>query len=89
MSAPAVPRPAAHRALTDSGEEISPCKVNRIVRRFAKALVRSRLTFYEFLDNKANQRWVRGDPVLVRTIRYCDDPTGEKAARNVDRERGW
>lgn len=79
---------AAHKALAESAPdaEVSPSKVNRIVRRFAKELARSGMTFGVFLDNKANQRWMRGDPILLCTISYLD-PTGDKAARNVDRER--
>lgn len=79
---------AAKTACIASGIEVSPAKINKIVRRFSKALARSGMTFGLFLDNKANQRWMKGDPVLLLTITYCD-PTGTKAARNVDRERGW
>lgn len=79
---------AAKTAVIASGAEVSPAKINKIVRRFCKALARSRMGWCEFLDNKAHQRWVKGDPILVETITYLD-PTGTKAARNVDRERGW
>ena len=80
---------AAHKAMTAADVEISPCKVNKIVRRFSKALVRSGMTFGVFLDNKANQRWMPGDPIMLLVFDYALDPTGNKAARNVDRERGW
>ena len=79
---------AAHRALLDKANEadVSPCKIAKTCRRFAKMLCRSRMTFHEFLADKANQVWAQGDPVMVRTISYLD-PTGDRAARNVDRER--
>src|SRR6185312_452059 len=74
---------AAHRALLEKANEadISPCKVAKTCRRFTKMLCRSRMTFHEFLSNKANEVWAQGDPVMLRTISYLD-PTGDKAARN-------
>src|SRR5258705_10132535 len=61
---------AAQRALTDGGRDITPTRVAKIVQRFTEALRRSRLGWCEFLEAKRNQRWLRGDPVLVRTITY-------------------
>jgi len=79
---------AARRALVEyaPNEGVSARKVNRITHRFFFAFRRSHVTFHEFLSDKANQRWAQGDPVMLRTIAYLD-PTGDKAARNVDRER--
>lgn len=76
---------AAHAALLDKApdEQVSVSKVNRMVRRFSDELRRSRQTFHGFLIDEAN----RNNPI-VRFITY-NDPTGTKASRNVDRERGW
>jgi hypothetical protein len=80
---------AAHTALTECDVEIGPCKVNKIVRRFAKMLVRHRLTFHEFLSDSANSmRFAGGDPELAKVIAYLDR-TGEDAVNHVMRERGW
>lgn len=79
---------AAHKAMTVSGVDITPCKVNKIVRRFAKSLARSGMTFGVFLENKANQRWMPGDPIMRLTISYIDS-TGERACNRVMRERGF
>jgi hypothetical protein len=78
---------AAHKALSVSGIEIGPSKVARIVRRFAKTLARSRLTFHEFLADAANRRrLLLRDPDLARVVAYLD-PVGETAVNNVLRER--
>lgn len=76
---------AAHAALLDKApdEQVSISKVNRMVRRFADQLRRSRQSFYGFLSDEAN----RNNPI-VHFIAY-PDPVGNEAARNVDRERGW
>jgi hypothetical protein len=79
---------AAQRALSDEGRDITPSRVAKIVQRFTEALHGSRLGWCEFLEAKRNQRWLRGDPVLVRVVSYLD-PTGEKAVNRVMRERGW
>lgn len=75
---------AAHKALTDCDVEIGPYKVNKIVRRFAKALVRSRMTFHEFLTDVTSQRRLKmSDPDLARVVSYIDR-TGEWATWNAD-----
>jgi hypothetical protein len=80
---------AAHKALSASNIEIGPYKVNKIVRRFTKALVRSRLTFHEFLSDQASQRrLLLRDPELASVIAYVD-PTGEKAVNHVLHQRGY
>jgi hypothetical protein len=79
---------AAQRALTDGGQDITPARVAKIVQRFSEALRRSRLGWCEFLEAKRNQRWLRGDPVLMKVIAYCD-PVGERAVNHVLRERGY
>lgn len=78
---------AAHRALLDASStaDVSPRKVNKVVRRFFLALKRSHLTFHEFLSDRANQLWMQGDPIMLRTISYLD-PTGDTAARRADRD---
>lgn len=80
---------AAHRALLDyaPGQDVSTSKVAKIVRCFAKHLKRSGMTFGVFLENKANQRWMQGDPLMDLVWKWAADPTGNKAACNVDRER--
>ena len=80
---------AAHCALAASGLEITPSKVNRIVRRFSKTLARARLTFHEFLTNEANRtRIALLDPELRYVLPYFD-PIGEKAVNHVMHERGY
>lgn len=80
---------AAHRALLDYApkNDVSPCKVAKMVRQFAKHLKRSGMTFGVFLSNRGNQRWMQGDPVMNLVWEWAFDPTGNKAARNVDRDR--
>jgi hypothetical protein len=79
---------AAHKALCSLEFEVSPSKINHLVRRFSKALVRSRMTFHEFLSAQANGRVRIADPDLVRVIAYLDT-TGETAVNHVMRERGF
>ncbi|WP_245906396.1 hypothetical protein [Mycolicibacterium palauense] len=84
---------AAHKALIDSGVEISPRKVNRIVRTFAARAKRSGTTFHQFLADAANltdaqRRTIHGDADLARACAYLD-PVGELAVNRVMRERGW
>lgn len=79
---------AAHRALSANGDTISPSRVNRIVRRFSKALARADVTFHEFLTDEANRKLVvMIDPELAPILPFWRDPVGEKATNNVMRER--
>ena len=84
---------AAHTALRECEVVISPSKVNRLVRRFAKAIGRQGMTFHEFLSDEANlsprQRvQLVANPDLARAIAYLD-PVGETAVNRVKRQRGW
>lgn len=84
---------AAHKALNSCGIDISPSKVNRIVRRFAANAKRHGLTFHEFLTDAANltpkQRGqILTDPDLARVIAYLD-PVGEEAVSRVLAARGF
>ena len=80
---------ATHVALKAADIEVGPSRVARIVHRFKNALARSAMTFHEFLTDETSQRRLKlRDPELARVIAYMDE-TGETAARNVDRERGW
>ena len=83
---------AAHRALATLGVQVSPRKVNRIVRRFATNAKANGLTFHQFLGEEANltpvqRRQILGDSDLARAIAYMD-PTGDTAVRNVMRRGG-
>lgn len=81
---------AARTALSEHDEEIGPSKVNHLVRRFSKVLVRNDLTFDEFLSNQAcKRRLMLTDPELARVFAYFMDPVGERAVNNVMTERGW
>lgn len=88
---------AAHTALAQCGIDITPMKVNRIVRNFAKALARTGKTFHEFLCDEANatdaqRHLLLLNPEWAKVIAYTD-PTGEKAVNNVmhsaSRGRGY
>lgn len=79
---------AAYAAMAAMGDDVvSPAKVNKIVRRFAKALARARMTFHEFISDEANRDRI-GDPELSRVIAYLD-PVGEAAVNRVMRARGF
>lgn len=83
---------AAHKALLDSGVEISPRKVNRIVRAFAARAKSSGTTFHEYLSNAANltevqRRNLAANPDYASSLAYLD-PTGELACNRVMRKRG-
>lgn len=72
---------------------MSPRKVSRLVRQFEKRVERNGWSFFEFFANAVQlsadqRRQALADPDIARVFRY-PDPTGEEAARNVDRERGW
>ena len=84
---------AAHKALNDCGVQISPRKVNRIVRKFAVRAKRDGWTFHQFLSGEANlqpeqRRRLLASQEFARCIAYLD-PVGDRAARDVDREKGW
>lgn len=80
---------AARKALIDRGDGlISAASVNRLVRRFERALHRSRLGLDELLTlEPQRRRAAMGDPDLLRVIAYMDR-TGEDAVNHVMRERG-
>ncbi len=84
---------AAHTALANCGVQMSPRKVNRIVRRFERNAKANGLTFHQFLTDEANlspeqRRRIVGNPDLARVFDYRDDPTGEMAVNNVLRQLG-
>jgi len=75
--------------MEDSGIDISPAKVNKLARRFEKALRKARITFHEFLaDETHRRRLAAAHPELAPVISYLD-PTGETAVNRVMRQRGW
>jgi hypothetical protein len=81
----------AQKLLCNSGIEMSASKVSRLVRDFRRRVESEDFSFGEFLVNTAKltaeqRRRVLADPELACLLAY-PDPTGEKAARNVDRER--
>lgn len=84
---------AAHKALIDSGVEISPRKVNRIVRAFASRAKRTGVTFHEYLSEAANltdaqRRNLAANPDYASSLAYLD-PVGEAATNRVMRKRGY
>ena len=83
---------AAHKALLDSGVQISPRKVNRIDRGIARLARRNKVTFHEYLSSEAEltdrqRRALASHPDLAGCIAYLD-PTGETAVNRVMRKRG-
>ncbi|WP_162139307.1 hypothetical protein [Mycobacterium canetti] len=81
---------AARKALIDQGiGVVSAAKVNRLVRRFNKALRRAGLSFTGFLALEPQRRRAAlDDPDLLRVIKYIDK-TGEDAVNHVLRQRGY
>lgn len=82
---------AAHRVMLDCGVQVSPRKVNRIIRQFDQTSRRHGHSFHEFLTNQANMptaavRKMFAHPEWAPVIAYCD-PTGETAVNNVMRGR--
>ncbi|MGN7247095.1 hypothetical protein ACTHQ1_05090 [Janibacter anophelis] len=78
-----------HAALEQTGVSLSPSKVTRTCRDYVNTVAGKGVSFGEFLANvvslDALERRVF-DAVYYRLTHA--DPTGETAARNVDRERG-
>ena len=79
---------AVHKTLDNFGYDISPSKVNRIVRQFEQQAERNGWSLFDFMANKIQlteqqRRHVLADPDAARTWGYWDDPTGESAVRNV------
>lgn len=78
-----------HAALEEAGVSLSPSKVTRTCRDYLNIVSDKGVTFGEYLANvvslDALERRIF-DSVYYRLTH--SDPTGETAARNVDRERG-
>lgn len=80
---------AAHKALAESGVQMSPRRVNKIVRRFAMNARKHGVSFHEYLSVEANlspaqRRSIEANPDLQRVTAYRDK-TGEDAVNNVMR----
>lgn len=80
-----------HLILANCGIEMSPMRVKRLVRQFNTRVARNGWSFLDFLGNQLQlsaeqHRQLRCNLDLARTISYLD-PTGNRAARNVDRKR--
>lgn len=75
--------------LDRAGIRMSPSKVNRLCRDYVNIVAGKGVSFGAFLANAvvldASQR--RAFDAVYYRLTYTD-PTGETAARNVDRERG-
>ncbi|HMM93980.1 hypothetical protein [Phycicoccus sp.] len=82
----------ARTILWNVGIDYGPNKIARLCLRFKGRVERNGFAFFDFLANAvqldAQQRRAGlANPEIARVISYAD-PTGETAARNVDRERG-
>lgn len=68
---------------------MSPSKVSRLVRQYKYRVEQNGFPFEAFLVNSVQmteqqRRRLLADPAVARVISYAD-PTGETAARNVDK----
>jgi len=72
----------------------SPMKVSKLVRRFEYQVEGNGHTLFDYLATQAaiteQQRvWAANDPDNLILLAYNDNQTGERAVRNVMRDRGW
>lgn len=78
-----------HLILRNCGIPMSPANVSRLVRTYKSQVEPNGFPFVDYVVNTVEmtvmQRRVVADE-LTRVIGYAD-PTGETAARNVDRSR--
>ncbi len=80
-----------HAVLTNCGVYMSASKVSRLVRAYKSKVEPNGFPFAAWLANNLELHEERRRAVasaLARVIGYAD-PTGETAAYNVDRSRGW
>jgi hypothetical protein len=83
----------ARTILWNCGFQVGPNKIARLCATFTQRVERNGFTFFDFLANSVQldaqqRRQALANPAVQRVIAYADI-TGETAARNVDRERGW
>jgi hypothetical protein len=72
--------------MLDTGE-VSPSKITNLLRRFEQTLARTHVSFHEFLTDQTSRNRVFAADTGLRSLLGYLDPTGVKAARNVDRQR--
>jgi len=82
---------AAHRHLDRCGLEMGPRKINRLIRRFERRVLKNGWTFHEFIANGRQlsveqRRRAVADPELACLLPYLD-PVGECVAFKVDADR--
>ena len=79
---------AAHQWFELWGIEMSPSRVSTLVRRFEKQATRNDSTLFDYLEKAVRLSVERRQdkPENIRVITYAD-PTGETAAKNVDRTK--
>ena len=80
----------ANRILEYCGVTLSPSKVSRLARDYKRRVEPNGFSFARFLLNAvemtaAQRAEAERHPDVIRVIAYAD-PTGEAAARNVDKE---
>lgn len=84
----------AHKLLGDAGMTMSPSRVSRLVRQYNRRCAANGFSFEAFLANSVveltaeQRRRVMANPDIARVVSYLD-PTGEQAAANVQRQRGF
>lgn len=78
----------AHSLLESVGVERSPSWVSRTVRDYVRHGL-GRCLFGEWLTDRLDLSAHQRERSEVAYLLGYADPTGETAARNVDRERGW